>query len=273
MTSSLPSNFINTKETINLSTYTTTMTPNASQGRENTAKPKLSNPQTKTTTTAFKSDLNELFWGWKDKTEVKETESSPAVFTNKEKVLVTCSSRINYRYRHLMLNVVSLLPHCKKDNKVESKSSKGATLNELVELKSCSSCLFFEEFAFRYSISSLHTMEELKLTGNHLRGSRSLLYFSSNFDNDAHWKLVKEMITQIFGIPKEHRKSKPYLDHVFNFSVVDGHIWFRNYQIRALEKRQKAGKYAKKVKAKKRRKMHELSNPLDPNEFADMWKE
>ncbi|KAK1581698.1 hypothetical protein Q3G72_008184 [Acer saccharum] len=82
--------------------------------------------------------------GWKDKTEVKETESSPAVFRNKEKVLVTCSRRINYRYRHLMLNVVSLLPHCKKDSKVESKSSKGATLNELVELKSCSSCLFFE---------------------------------------------------------------------------------------------------------------------------------
>lgn len=43
-----------------------------------------------------------------------------------------------------MLNVVSLLPHCKKDNKVESKETKGATLNELVELKSCSSCLFFE---------------------------------------------------------------------------------------------------------------------------------
>lgn len=43
-----------------------------------------------------------------------------------------------------MLNVVSLLPHCKKDSKVESKSTKGATLNELVELKSCSSCLFFE---------------------------------------------------------------------------------------------------------------------------------
>ncbi|XP_028064947.1 ribosome biogenesis protein BRX1 homolog 1-like isoform X3 [Camellia sinensis] len=43
-----------------------------------------------------------------------------------------------------MLNVVSLLPHCKKDNKFESKASKGATLNELVELTGCSSCLFFE---------------------------------------------------------------------------------------------------------------------------------
>lgn len=48
------------------------------------------------------------------------------------------------RYRHLMLNVVDLMPHCKKDNKVDSKSSNGATLNELVELKNCSSCMFFE---------------------------------------------------------------------------------------------------------------------------------
>lgn len=43
-----------------------------------------------------------------------------------------------------MLNMVSLLPHCKKDSKVEAKSSKGAALNELVELKGSSSCLFFE---------------------------------------------------------------------------------------------------------------------------------
>ena len=49
-----------------------------------------------------------------------------------------------FRYRHLMLNVASLLPHSKRDNKVESTESKGATLNELVELKSCSSCLLFE---------------------------------------------------------------------------------------------------------------------------------
>lgn len=51
-----------------------------------------------------------------------------------------------------MLNVVSLLPHAKKDNKVESKASKGATLNELVELKSCSSCLFFEVSVANYEL-------------------------------------------------------------------------------------------------------------------------
>lgn len=35
--------------------------------------------------------------GWKDKIEMKETEA-PGVFRNKEKVLVTCSRRINFRW-------------------------------------------------------------------------------------------------------------------------------------------------------------------------------
>ncbi|KAG7568089.1 Retrotransposon gag domain [Arabidopsis thaliana x Arabidopsis arenosa] len=71
-----------------------------------------------------------------------------------------------------------------------------------------------------------------KNNGNHLKGSRPLLTFSSNFEKDAHWKLLKEMLTQIFGIPEGHRKSKPYHDYVFVFSIVDDHIWFRNYQPR-----------------------------------------
>ncbi|XP_073297170.1 ribosome biogenesis protein BRX1 homolog 2-like [Primulina huaijiensis] len=277
--------------------------------------------------------------------DVKENDIAPAGFRNKEKVLVTCTRRISFRYRHLMLNLVDLLPHCKKDNKVESKNSKGTALNELVELKSCNSCLFFEcrkgrdlylwmakcpnGPSVKFLVNAVHTKEELKLTGNHLKGSRPILTLSSNFDQKPHWKLLKELIMQIFGIPKDHRKSKPYHDHVFVFSVADDHIWFRNYQIscphvgtqkvdrgdlekmtlvevgprfclkpikifggsfggptlyenpfyvspnqiRSLAKRQQAGKYAKKVKAKTRRKMHELENPLEVDEFADMWKE
>ncbi|CAH8388854.1 unnamed protein product [Eruca vesicaria subsp. sativa] len=116
-------------------------------------------------------------------------------------------------YRHLMLNIVSLLPHCKKDSKVEAKSSKGATLNELVELKGSSSCLFFEcrkhkdlymwmvkspsGPSVKFLVNAVHTMEELKLTGNHLKGSRPLLTFSSNFDKDVHWKLLKETLTHV----------------------------------------------------------------------------
>ncbi|KAL8139102.1 hypothetical protein V2J09_005103 [Rumex salicifolius] len=288
--------------------------------------------------------------GWKDKKAGEEEREivlskGGGGFRNKEKVLVTCSRRINFRYRHLMLNLASMFPHCKKDSKVEAKASKGPTLNELVELRGCSSCLFFEcrkhkdlylwmakcpnGPSVKFLVNAVHTMEELKLTGNHLKGSRPLITFSGDFEKEPHWLLLKEIILQIFGTPKDHRKSKPYHDHVFVFSILDGHIWFRNYQIsvphnestkldrgaldkmtlievgprfclnpikifggsfggptlyenpyyvspnqiRALEKKQKAGKYVKKVKAKTRRKMHELANPMQRDEFSDMWKE
>ncbi|RZC62031.1 hypothetical protein C5167_023770 [Papaver somniferum] len=285
--------------------------------------------------------------GWKDKdaeVEEKQHNGDSPFFRNKEKLLVTCSRRISYRFRHLMLNMVSLLPHCKKDSKIEAKESKGSTLNELVELKNCSSCLFFEcrkgkdlylwaakspnGPSVKFLVDAVHTMEELKLTGNHLKGSRPLLTFSSNFGKDAHWRMLKELLIQTFGTPKDHRKAKPYHDHVFVFSLLDDHIWFRNYQIsvphnetdkvdrggldkmtlvevgprfclnpikifagsfggptlydnpfyvspnerRAADKRKKAGKYALKVKAKTRRKAHEQDNPLQPDEYADMWK-
>lgn len=58
---------------------------------------------------------------------------------------------------------------------------------------------FFNEFLCTCFVYKVHTMEELKLTGNHLKGSRPILTFSSNFDNEPRWKLVKEIIMQVRG--------------------------------------------------------------------------
>ncbi|XP_024398120.1 ribosome biogenesis protein BRX1 homolog 1 [Physcomitrium patens] len=265
-------------------------------------------------------------------------------FRNKEKTLILCSRRITFRYRHLMMDIMALLPHSKKDVKVQAKDNKADTLNELADLKNCSSCLLFEcrkkkdlymwlskttgGPSAKFLLKAVHTTEELKLTGNHLKGSRPILSFSSEFDKHPHLQLLKELLQQVFCTPKDHRKSKPFFDHVFTFSFLDNHIWFRNYQIsvpfqsatnkvdrvalekmtlvevgprfamnpikifsasfggqtlyenpfyvspnaeRSLEKRKKAGKYQKKVKAKQRRKTWESANQLEPSELADVW--
>ena len=39
------------------------------------------------------------------------------------------------------------------------------------------------------------------------------------------------MFTQSFGTPHYHPKSQPFIDHVLKFSLHDGRIWIRNYQI------------------------------------------
>jgi ribosome biogenesis protein BRX1 len=81
-------------------------------------------------------------------------------------------------------------------------------------------------------------MDELKMTGNCLKGSRPLLSFDQSFDLEPQYQLLKEMFIHTFGTPKGHRKSKPFFDHVLSFSITDGRIWFRNYQI--VEKKNEA---------------------------------
>ena len=35
----------------------------------------------------------------------------------------------------------------------------------------------------------------------------------------------------MFGVPPNARKSKPFVDRVLGFTVADGKIWVRHYQI------------------------------------------
>jgi ribosome biogenesis protein BRX1 len=75
-------------------------------------------------------------------------------------------------------------------------------------------------------------MEELHFKGNCLKGSRPILSFDSTFDSAPHLRLLKELFLHIFGVPKGARKAKPFIDHVMAFTLADGKVWIRNYEIR-----------------------------------------
>lgn len=79
-------------------------------------------------------------------------------------------------------------------------------------------------------------MEELHFTGNCLKGSRPILSFDGAFESEPHLRVIKEVFLHIFGVPQGARKSKPFIDHVMAFSVADGKIWIRNYEVREVEK-------------------------------------
>ena len=78
-------------------------------------------------------------------------------------------------------------------------------------------------------------MEELHFTGNCLKGSRPILSFDASFDKEPHLRVLKELFLHIFGVPKGARKAKPFVDHVMGFTLADGKIWIRNYQISETE--------------------------------------
>lgn len=64
-------------------------------------------------------------------------------YVNKQKTLVLSSRGITHRYRHLMMDILALLPHARKDSKLDTKQ-KLYVLNEIADMKDCSNCIFFE---------------------------------------------------------------------------------------------------------------------------------
>eukprot|EP00735_Rhodelphis_limneticus_P012619 TRINITY_DN5930_c0_g1::TRINITY_DN5930_c0_g1_i1::g.9888::m.9888 TRINITY_DN5930_c0_g1::TRINITY_DN5930_c0_g1_i1::g.9888 ORF type:complete len:329 (+),score=79.20,sp/Q8TDN6/BRX1_HUMAN/48.44/2e-97,Brix/PF04427.13/6.4e-35,Brix/PF04427.13/1e+03 TRINITY_DN5930_c0_g1_i1:71-1057(+) len=181
--------------------------------------------------------------------------SSRAKLVNKTKVLVFSTRGINQRQRHLLGDLRTLIPHGKKDAKLDEKDRLNV-VNEVADLQGCNLTLFLEARkkkdlflwasrcptgpSIKFLVQNIHTMDEMKLTGNHLKGSRPLVVFDSTFDSLPHLMLMKELLLQIFSTPKGHRKSKPFIDHVYSFFYLDGRVWFRNFQIVEPEIRQEA---------------------------------
>ena len=67
-------------------------------------------------------------------------------------------------------------------------------------------------------------MEELKLTGNCMLGSRPLLNFDIKFDSNPHWQVMKTLFIDAFGTPRGHPKSKPFVDRVMSFFILNNNI-------------------------------------------------
>lgn len=165
---------------------------------------------------------------------------------NKTRVLVMSTRGVTSRFRHLMDDLLTMLPHAKKESKLDAKQHLPVA-NETAHLRSCDTVLLFEARkrhdlylwlakspfgpSLKLHVANVHTMAELAFPGNALRFSRALLVFDPAFDRSAPLRLAKELLTHVFGVPPSHRRTKPFVDHVLSFALVDGRIWFRHYQI------------------------------------------
>ncbi|KAI9008587.1 Brix domain-containing protein [Hyaloraphidium curvatum] len=181
----------------------------------------------------------------REQAEQRPSDSATG-FKNRQRVMALSSRGITQRYRHLLQDLVALMPHSKSESKYDSKSNL-YLLNELAELNNCNNCLFFEVRratdlflwlsrtpngpSAKFHVQNVHTMTELRMTGNCLKGSRPIVSFDKAFDEKPHLVLLKELFAQVFSVPRTSRKLKPFVDHVMSFHILDGRIWIRNYQI------------------------------------------
>lgn len=180
-------------------------------------------------------------------TSQKSKQQKEKQFMNRQRTLLISSRGVNFRHRHLIQDLDSLLPHARKEPKLDTKKDL-QQLNEIAELYNCNNILFFEARkhqdlylwlskppngpTIKFYIQNLHTMDELNFTGNCLKGSRPILSFDHRFETTPHYQLIKELLIHNFGVPPHARKSKPFTDHVMSFSIVDDKIWVRTYEIK-----------------------------------------
>lgn len=165
---------------------------------------------------------------------------------NKTKILVLTTRGVTTRFRHLLEDFLVLLPHAKKESKLDTKRSLEVS-TEVAELRNCDSVLLFESRkrqdlylwlakcpfgpTIKFHVANIHTMRELSFPGNNLMYSRPLIAFDPQFDQSPVLRVIRELLNQLFSAPAGHRRTKPFIDHIITFTLIDGRIWFRHYQI------------------------------------------
>ena len=164
----------------------------------------------------------------------------------KKKVLVVCSRGVTSANIELMEDLLKLLPHAKKDPKFDKKEPL-TSLVEIAELSGCKVALYLEARKMRdlylwvgsvehgpsvkFLVQQVRPMRDLRLTGNCLLGSRPVLSFDGGFEAAPQFQLLKRLLSELFAPPKGHPRSKPFHDHVISFSLLDGRIIMRHYQV------------------------------------------
>ena len=164
---------------------------------------------------------------------------------NKTRTLIVASRGVSHQERHLVNDLINLIPNSKKECKIE-RDIAAEELNNICYMHSCKFCIYFEHrkrelvmWLFKspggplakFAVTNIHALNEIKLMGNCIKYSRPLLSFDKSFDEQEHLKLIKEMFIQTFNSPKGHPKTKPFYDHQICFYNIDNQIFIRVYQI------------------------------------------
>lgn len=84
----------------------------------------------------------------------------------------------------------------------------------------------------RFHVQNIHTLEELHLVGNCMKNTRPIVTFDPAFYTTSHGQQIQELLQSLFSTPRNHRKTRPFIDRVMHFAWTDDRVWVRNYQIK-----------------------------------------
>ena len=158
--------------------------------------------------------------------------------------LILGTRGIKARHRHLLRDLLRLLPHAEQGSKVDPEDGLGAVL-KLCEDRLCGSTILLDARdphrlytwaascpdgpSAMFRVLNIHTIEELKLEARRASGARNVLVFDREFEHSAARRVLRELLTAVFAVP--HEPDARPAQHALSFAWLDGRIWMRVYRI------------------------------------------
>lgn len=147
-------------------------------------------------------------------------------------------------------NIQDCIPHAKHENSMNKKHYH--ELEEIAEDRRCDTVGMIETChkrqneneayfwiaacpsgpSINFYIHDAQSIENLRLIGNVMKGSRPILQFDPKFDDGGIFELAKLSLQRLFSVPYQDPHSKPFVDRTMMFTIDDkGLIIIRHYQI------------------------------------------
>uniref|UniRef100_A0A7S0LPP0 Brix domain-containing protein n=1 Tax=Coccolithus braarudii TaxID=221442 RepID=A0A7S0LPP0_9EUKA len=170
--------------------------------------------------------------------------------------LVLSTRGIKARPRHLLRDLLRLLPHAIESSKLDTDDGLEQVVGKC-EDSDCSSAMLLdcrdrrrvymwlancpEGPSAMLRVLNMHTVAELKLDARRVLGARNVLVFDPVFSHGAEKQVLRELLTRVFSVPRSRGKRvsaatstgtrESVARHTVSFSWLDGSIWIRVYRM------------------------------------------
>ena len=148
----------------------------------------------------------------------KTTRRKAAATTAPASVLVLGTRGLKARHRHLMQDILRLLPHGRPGAKLDAQESGLRGVVSACEEANCSSALLLDARdphrlylwaagtpdgpSAMLRVQNVHTVAELNLAVRRCANVRNLLAFDSSFEVSAERRVLRALLTRIFAVPR-----------------------------------------------------------------------
>ena len=153
-----------------------------------------------------------------------------------------------HQHAQVFENLRDLIPHAKREQAMNAKDF--VVLDQIAADRFCDTIGVFETRHKRVSsecyfwiatcpsgpsinfyVRDAQSIENLRLIGNSLKGSRPILQFDPRFNDGGVMEIAKWSLQRLFSVPFEDPHSKPFVDRTMSFIIEEGFIIMRHYQI------------------------------------------